>query len=67
MSSNNQQNDEIITSKKLKQAMDRERGDCIPERNGDTNTLARRDKSFANFIDFYIKLIKKNKEKDKDL
>ena len=57
-------NNEIVTSKKLKLELDRERGDCIPEINGDTNTLARRDKSFANFIDFYLKLIKKNKNKE---
>lgn len=50
---------EIITTKKLKQDLDRERGDCLPEINGDTNTSARRDKSYGNFIDFYIKLIKR--------
>lgn len=61
----NYYDDEIITSKKLKAEMDRERGDCIQERNGETNTLARRDKSFANFIDFYIKLIRKSKGEKK--
>lgn len=62
MKANYRENAEIISSKKLKKAMDRERGECIPEINGDTNTLARRDKSYANFIDFYYKLIKKGKE-----
>lgn len=65
MKSKNYHEDKIITSKKLKAEMDRERGDCIPERNGETNTLARRDKSFANFIDFYIKLVRKSKGEKK--
>ncbi len=58
---------DIITSKKLKEEMDRERGDCLPEVNGDCNVLARRDKSFSNSIDFFIKLFKREKLRKKNL
>ena len=54
-----------ITSKTLKKEMDIERGDHLPEINGIGNTYARMDKSFSNSIDFFVKLSRRGKKKEK--
>ena len=54
---------ENIDAKKLKAEMDREPGDHLPEINGIGNTYARLDKSFSKSIDFFVKLIRRERNR----